>query len=307
MNMVAAYRELMTFTLLPFLVGSLRYQYRSFSLSMSTLGKKSIPQVDTIYALSTGSVMKAGVAVIRVSGPASKFCLESLLQNQPFPKPRVASLRWLINPQSKENLDKGLVLWFPGPKSFTGEDCMELHIHSGRAVITGVLGALGQLDNAKIGAYVRPAERGEFTQRAYYNGKMDLTEVEGLADLLAADTSEQRKQALNQMDGKLGALYEKWREELLGCLAHTEAVIDFGDDDREDDIDDSVMWTITPRVRELRDQLSRHLQDGRRGEIIREGVQIALVGPPNAGKSSLLNLLARRPASIVSPVAGTTR
>ena len=263
--------------------------------------------IDTIYALSSGAIVKAGVAVIRVSGPSAKYCLEILTKEQPFPKPRFAALRWLKCPVTAENLDKGLVLWFPSPRSFTGEDCVEFHVHSGRAVITGMLNALCALDDTKWGIRVRPADRGEFTQRAFYNGKMDLTEVEGLADLLAADTSEQRKQALNQMDGVLRVYYERWRTELLGCLAHTEAVIDFGDDDREDDIDDATMYVIIPKIRQLRDELVSHLQDGRRGEILREGIQIALVGPPNAGKSSLLNLLAKRPASIVSPIAGTTR
>jgi tRNA modification GTPase len=262
---------------------------------------------DTIYALSSGGMVKAGVAVIRITGPSSKYCLESLLKDQSFPKPRMASLRYLICPHSRETLDKGLVLWFPGPKSFTGEDCVELHIHSGLALINGVLDSLSKLDNQAENRRVRPAERGEFTQRAYFNNKMDLTEVEGLSDLLAAETTQQRNQALRQMDGSLKIQYETWREEIIRCLAHTEAVIDFGDDDRENDINESSFWELIPRVRTLRDNISIHLNDGRRGEILRDGVQIVLVGPPNAGKSSLLNILAKRPASIVSPIAGTTR
>lgn len=304
---------------IPWLVGSLHFkQFPRLTRIMSSYKTHLSNQLDfskgsvseTIYSLSSGAVMKAGVAVIRISGPQAKYCIEKLTtnnNNQSFPKPRMASLRWIRCPQTGDALDKGLVLWFPGPKSFTGEDCAELHIHSGRAVITGVLDALSKLDNVENDIHIRPAERGEFTQRAFYNNKMDLTEVEGLADLLAADTSEQRKQALNQMDGQLKRQYELWREELIKYLAHTEAVIDFSDDDREDDVNESIMYTIAPKVRELRDQLVSHLKDGRKGEILREGIQIALVGPPNAGKSSLLNFLAKRPASIVSPIAGTTR
>ncbi len=291
--------------IIPWLVSSFPIQliHKNY-LSLNI--RKSV-SVDTIYALSSGNIVKAGIAVIRLSGPASRTCLETLLKDQPFPQPRMASLRWLKHPETNENLDKGLILWFPGPKSFTGEDCVEFHIHSGRAVITGFLEALGRLDDLSKGIRIRPAERGEFTQRAYMNGKMDLTEVEGLADLLAADTNEQKKQALKQMNGKLKIQYETWREQLMSCLAHTEAVIDFGDDDREDDINDSAMYSIIPRIEHLRSELQKHLKDGRRGEILREGVNIALVGPPNAGKSSLLNLLAKRPASIVSPIPGTTR
>jgi tRNA modification GTPase len=148
-------------------------------------------------------------------------------------------------------LDHALVLWFPGPRSFTGEDIVELHCHGGRAVILGLFSALEDLE-IKGGNRIRPAEQGEYTRRAFENGRMDLTEVEGLADLLAADTTEQRKQALKQMDGYLKESFEAWREELLGCLAHTEAVIDFGDDDREDDINDSAMWALIPRIKKLR-------------------------------------------------------
>ena len=268
---------------------------------------------DTIFALSSGPLSKTGVAVIRISGPASRYCLESLitknvsLHKPKFPEARRASLRKLYDPATKDVLDHALVLWFPGPKSFTGDDIVELHCHGGRAVILGVFSALEHLDESADGGSIRPAERGEFTRRAFDSGRMDLTEVEGLADLLAADTSEQRKQALRQMDGYLRIYFEGWRQELLGCLAHTEAVIDFGDDDREDDVSDATMYALLPRVQSLKDELIVHLRDGRRGELVRDGVRIALAGPPNAGKSSLINALARRPAAIVSPIAGTTR
>ncbi|CAM9429370.1 unnamed protein product [Chrysoparadoxa australica] len=265
--------------------------------------------MDTIFALSTGSSAQAGVAVIRVSGPRSSECLSQLStppgeqEARKTPAPRRATLRKLWHPKNGDPLDMSLVLWFPGPASFTGEDTVELHTHGSRAVIAGVLDALGA--TSKAGAAVRLAERGEFTERAYENGRMDLTEVEGLADLIAADTAEQRKQALRQMGGSLKEQYEQWRQELTTCLAHTEAVIDFGDD--EDDVEESAYTAILPKVEGIIVAMEKHLDDRKRGEIVRNGVSIAIVGPPNAGKSTLLNLLAARPAAIVSPIAGTTR
>lgn len=172
---------------------------------------------------------------------------------------------------------------------------IEFHVHGSRAVIAGVVDALNTTS-------ARPAERGEFTRRAFENGRMDLTEVEGLADLIAADTAEQRRQALRQLGGDLKHVFEAWREEVKGCLAHVEAVIDFGDD-----VDDGAFEAVIPRVRALSQQIKQKLSDNRRGEIVRDGVRLAILGPPNAGKSTLLNLLARRPAAIVSPTAGTTR
>jgi tRNA modification GTPase len=296
---------------------------------------------DTIYALSSGPMVKSGVAVIRLSGPACKDVLEALQtapsqrhdknvprkqdsahsgdietfqgksstsrSTQSVPLPRMASVRRLYCPKSGEELDRALVLWMPGPRSFTGEDVCELHVHGSRAVILGIFEALTHLDNPQAGRGIRAAESGEFTRRAFDNGRMDLTEVEGLSDLLEADTSMQRIQALRQMDGHLSRKFEQWRQVLVKCLAHTEAVIDFGDDDREDDVDDSAFTALIPVVKELQDEIAGYLRDGRRGELVREGVRIVLVGPPNAGKSSLMNTLARRPAAIVSPTAGTTR
>lgn len=250
------------------------------------------------------------MAVIRISGPQAKECLAILMDSHsghssaPFPAPRMASLRKLYSPVGQEALDQAIVLWLPGPRSFTGEDTVELHCHGSRAVVQGVTEALLALDKGGK-ARVRLAEPGEFTERAFANGRMDLTEVEGLADLIAADTAAQRKQALKQMGGALRQTYEGWREELKVCLAHTEAVIDFGDD--ELDVDEAAYDAIRPRVRRLSEEMRRHLADGGRGEVIRAGIRVAIVGPPNAGKSTMLNTLARRPAAIVSPAAGTTR
>ncbi|KAJ8278645.1 hypothetical protein COCON_G00057110 [Conger conger] len=253
---------------------------------------------DTIFALSSGHG-RCGVAVVRVSGPASGLVLSSLAgQTHSRTAPRTARLCNIINPRSQELLDRGLVLWFPGPRSFTGEDSVEFHIHGGLAVISGVLQALGSLPG------VRPAEAGEFTRRAFHAGKLDLTEVEGLGDLIHAETEAQRRQALRQMAGDLGRLYLDWSQRLIRCLAHVEAYIDFSEDEL---IEDGVLNQVDSAVSKLQTEVERHLRDGRRGERLRSGVQVVIAGNTNAGKSSLLNVLCQRPAAIVSPVAGTTR
>ena len=250
---------------------------------------------DTIHAPASGPG-PTGVTVIRVSGPDAGAALTTLT-GASLPSPRHATLAHLSDPATGTALDAALVLWFPAPASFTGEDVAELHIHGGRAVLTAVLSALNTLDG------LRPAEAGEFTRRAFDNGKLDLTEVEGLADLIHADTEAQRVQALRQMEGALGALYEGWRAALIGACAHLEATIDFA----EEDIPEGLISGALDQVRALRDDIQAHLADGRRGERLRDGIHIAIVGPPNAGKSSLLNWLAQRDAAIVSDVAGTTR
>jgi tRNA modification GTPase len=250
---------------------------------------------DTIYALSSGHG-RAGVAVIRVSGPSAGLVLDRMAA--PRPKPRFAAFRRIRHPDTSELLDEALVLWFPAPRSETGEDMAELQVHGGAAVLRAVLGALGSVPGC------RPAEAGEFARRAFENGRVDLTGVEGLADLVDAETEAQRRQALAQAGGALASLYEGWRHRLIEARALFEAAIDFSD---EADVAADAVAQARERVATLATEVSAHLADGHRGEIVRDGFRIVLAGPPNVGKSSLLNVLARRDVAIVSPEAGTTR
>ncbi|KAI9323809.1 hypothetical protein BX666DRAFT_2038380 [Dichotomocladium elegans] len=251
----------------------------------------------TIYALSSAPG-KAGVAVIRVSGPQAKQALRSCVPTVPIWQPRLAYLKSICHPVSGAKLDRGLILWFPGPKSFTGNDTVEFHVHGGNAVVRSVLDALGELPD------FRPAEQGEFAKQAFDNDKLDLTELEGLADLLNAETEAQRLLALRQAEGGLRVPYERWRTHIIETMALTEAVIDFGEDEQ---IDDGALETAASNVRAMRDAILAHLDDGHVGEIVRNGIRITIVGPPNAGKSTLLNMLAKREAAIVSDIPGTTR
>ena len=250
---------------------------------------------DTVFALASGAG-RAGIAVVRVSGPAAGSTLAAL-SRRTLPPARRACLVALRDPDSHDLLDNALVLWFPAPSSITGEDVVELHLHGGRAVIAAVTSVL--MRNPDI----RPAEPGEFSRRAFLNGKLDLTEAEAVADLVDAETEAQRRQALRQMSGELGRLYEEWRGRLIGALAHIEADIDFPDEDLPADVASGVQHSLIALIEEIRD----HLGDGRRGEWLREGIPVAVLGPPNAGKSSLVNRLARRDAAIVTSIAGTTR
>jgi hypothetical protein len=281
---------------------------------------------ETIFAVSSGSGVRCGVTVIRISGPSARLAMQHMTKRgrrDPtlgWLAPRVATLTDLFAPTAApamrgagkcdasasagegealagsatargspaveparpstqphpEWLDSALVLWFPAPRSFTGEDVLELHVHGGRATVAAVLGALGMLPDHRM------AERGEYTRRAFANGRMDLTEVEGLSDLLAANTDAQRRQALAQVGGAARARFDGWRAELLDCLAHTEAVIDFGED--ADDLGSDVLAAVSPRVQALARQMRGALAGGRRGELLRDGPRVVIVGPPNAGK-----------------------
>ncbi len=253
------------------------------------------PSRDTIFALSSGRP-PAAIAVVRISGPRAGDALKALAGK--IPEPRKAGLARVRDPASGEIIDEALALWFPGPNSETGEDVVELQLHGGRAVIAATLGALGRIEG------LRPAEAGEFTRRAFENGKLDLTAIEGLADLIGAETEAQRRQAYRQLKGLLGDRAETWRARLIEALALVEARIDFSD---EADVPEDLIGPALKIVRELRDEIAQALAAGTRGERLRDGLVVAIAGPPNAGKSTLLNRIARREAAIVSPVAGTTR
>jgi tRNA modification GTPase len=249
----------------------------------------------TIYALSSGAG-RAGVAVVRVSGPLAGDVLVKL-SGDVLPAPRRAQLSSLRSPRTGLILDEGLTIWFPGPRSFTGEDIAEFHIHGGLAVVASVLRAISECKGTRL------AEPGEFSKRAFLNNKLDLTEAEGLADLIDAETEAQRRQARSQASGVLGELYDSWRERLMRRLAYVEAAIDFPDEE----LPESILLDAQSDILILEQEIAQHLDDGKLGERLRSGIEVAILGPPNAGKSSLLNVLAGRDAAIVSETAGTTR
>lgn len=249
----------------------------------------------TIFALATPPG-RGGVAVVRISGPKAQDAARAVA-GEPVPPPRRVRRARLRDPGTGEWLDDALIISFPKPNSYTGEDVVELHLHAGPAVVGGVIAALGRMPDLRL------AEPGEFTRRAFENNKFDLTAAEAVADLVSAETDAQRRQALRQLDGELGALYEGWRRALVSLLARLEAFIDFPDEDLSSDIVSEMQRNLGQLAAAMRE----HLADRRRGERLREGFYIAIVGAPNAGKSSLLNRLARRDAAIVSATAGTTR
>lgn len=252
--------------------------------------------IDTIYALATARG-SAGVAVVRVSGPRAFESLSALSDPLPLPDPRQASVRKLKDPHTAAAIDEAVILRFVNPQSFTGEDVVEYHLHGGRAVIDALLGSLAQCAGHRL------ANPGEFTRRGFENARMDLTAAEAVADLIAAETESQREQALAQMGGSLARIYDGWAGRLTKSLAHIEVDLDFPDED----LPEGVANKVRPTLRQITFEIDQHLNDGRRGERLREGVKIAVVGAPNAGKSSLINALAQRDVAIVSDIAGTTR
>tara|TARA_B100001996_G_scaffold181136_1_gene138309 strand:+ start:328 stop:1659 length:1332 start_codon:yes stop_codon:yes gene_type:complete len=249
----------------------------------------------TIYALSSGSGI-SGISVIRVSGPETKNVIEKLSEGR-FPKPRVATLKKINKLNSKELIDEGIIIWFPGPNSYTGEDMAEFHLHGSRAVIMAIQASIEQIKGCRI------AEPGEFTKLALQNNKINLLRAEGIGDLIKSETEIQRKQAIKIMSGANISKFDDWREKLVKILSNIEAKIDFP----EEDLPLEILKNLKIDAKKIEEEIKKTLNDNKVGEIIREGFKIAIVGPSNAGKSSLLNYLSRREVAIVSEMAGTTR
>ena len=249
----------------------------------------------TIYALSSGSGI-SGIATIRVSGKLAKKVVEQLTNSQ-IPEPRVATLKKINNINTNELIDEGIIIWFPGPKSYTGEDMAEFHVHGSLAVVQAIQNSISEIEGCRI------AEPGEFTKIAFQNNKINLLKAESIADLISSETEIQRRQAVKIMTGKSAERFNFWRDGLVKVLANVEAKIDFPDEDLPEDI----LKNIKNNVNEIKNEIKKTLNDQKVGERIREGFKIAIVGPPNAGKSSLLNYLSNKEAAIVSEIAGTTR
>jgi len=249
----------------------------------------------TIYALSTGPGI-SGIAVIRISGNETKKAIEILTKKE-LPEPRVATLRKIFQINDSELIDEGLILWFPGPESYTGEDMAEIHVHGSKAVVDALHSSLSKIDNFRL------AEPGEFTKLAFQNGKINLLKAESIADLISSETEIQRKQAIKIMDGKSADQFNFLREKLLKILSTVEAKIDFPDED----LPNNILCEIKNSSNEVIKKIEKILNDQKVGERIREGFKIAILGPTNAGKSSLLNHLSNRDVAIVSEIAGTTR
>ena len=249
----------------------------------------------TIYALSTGSGI-SGIAVIRVSGQKTAEVIKQITKSE-LPAPRVATLKKFNKNGSKNPIDEGIIIWFPAPNSYTGEDLAEFHVHGSRAVIKAMHDSISKIKGCRL------AEPGEFTKRAFQNGKINILKAESIADLISSETEIQRKQALAIMSGKSSNKFNSWRKKLLKTLSHVEAKIDFPDEDLPKKIINEVKKTSNSVLKEIK----KTINDQKVGERIREGFKIAIVGPPNSGKSSLLNYLSKRDAAIVSEVAGTTR
>jgi len=249
----------------------------------------------TIYALSTGPGI-SGVAIIRLSGKDSLNVIKALT-NKDLPKPRYAALRKIFKPNSKDLIDEGIIMWFAGPESYTGEDMAEIHVHGSKAVIDALHTSISKIENCRL------AEPGEFTKLAFQNGKIDLLQAESVADLISSETEIQRQQAIKIMNGKSAVQFNFLREKLLKILSNVEAKIDFPDED----LPNNILDEIKNSSREIIKKIEKILNDQKIGERIREGFKIAIVGPTNAGKSSLLNHLSNRDVAIVSEIAGTTR
>ena len=249
----------------------------------------------TIYALSSGPGI-SGIAVIRVSGPETQNIIKKLTRG-PFPEPRLATLKKINKINTNELIDEGIIIWFPSPESYTGEDMAEFHVHGSRAVIEAIQASISKIENCKI------AEPGEFTKIAFQNGKINLLKAESIADLISSETEIQRQQAIKMMSEESSEKFNSWRKGVLKILSNLEAKIDFPDEDLPEDI----LKNIKINSEKIKYEIIKTLNDQKVGERIREGFKIAIVGPTNAGKSSLLNYLSKRDVAIVSEIAGTTR
>lgn len=265
---------------------------------------------DTIYALSSAQG-RAGIAVIRISGPSCLDVYKSLCPGKQLPKPRYATVRTLFDPEhpdKQHTLDsEAMVLYLPAPNTVTGEDVLELHVHGGPATVKVVLGAIPRCARPTAPRSIRYAEPGEFTKRAFLNDRLDLSQVESLSDVLDAETEQQRRVAVRGNSGLKGQIYDSWREELLLARGEIEALIDFSEDQHFDESPRELLQNVTAMVQRILQSIGQHELAGQRSELLRNGIRIALLGPPNAGKSSLMNLIVGREASIVSREAGTTR
>ena len=249
----------------------------------------------TIFALSSGPGL-SGVAIVRISGKETKLVIEKLTSG-PFPKPRMATLKKINKINKNELIDEGIILWFPAPESYTGEDMAEFHVHGSRAVIEALHSSISEIDNCRL------AEPGEFTKLAFQNNKINLLKAESIGDLISSETEIQRQQAIKIMSGKSSDKFNSWRKILLKILSDVEAKIDFP----EDDLPNNILKNIKINSEKIKFEIQKTLNDQKVGERIREGFKIAIVGPTNAGKSSLLNCLSRKEVAIVSEIAGTTR
>ncbi|KAF4120801.1 tRNA modification GTPase [Geosmithia morbida] len=275
------------------------------------------PIDDTVYALSTAQG-RAAIAVIRVSGPSCLDVYKALCPGKVVPRPRVATVRSLYDPEASSAdasavLDaEALVLYFPGPRTVTGDDVLELHVHGGPATVKSVLSAVPRCiptpsDGEGPPRIVRYAEPGEFTKRGFVNGRLDLAQIESLSDTLAAETEQQRRAAVRGNSGRLGRTYDGWREQLIYARGEIEALIDFSEDQHFDEPQSELLSSVTSQIESMLHSINLHEQGSQRSELLRGGIRIALLGPPNVGKSSLMNLVVGREASIVSGEAGTTR
>ena len=249
----------------------------------------------TIYALSSG-IGASGIAVVRISGPDAKLVIEKLTRG-PFPLPRMATLKKVNNINKTSMIDEGIVIWYPAPSSYTGEDMAEIQVHGSRAVVNSLLKSISMIKNCRL------ADPGEFTKIALRNGKIDLLKAESIGDLISAETDIQMHQALKILAGNNLKKFEEWRSGLLEILSNVEAKIDFP----EEDLPDDILKKIKVKSQNIIYEIEKNLNDKKVGEIIREGFRIAIIGPPNVGKSSLLNYLSNRDVAIVSSTAGTTR